>query len=78
MAPEPGPGGGRAGGPVRPGHHVGRVDPSYEELGWFEEMAARRGLASTPRTLVLAERDQLADPSRSSRLRSQYKKFCLR
>jgi hypothetical protein len=29
-------------------------------------------------TLVLAERDQLADRSRSSRLRSQYKEICPR
>ena len=32
MAPEPGPGRGGAGAPVRPGHRVGRVGPSHVRL----------------------------------------------
>src|SRR5271156_6275857 len=32
MAPEPGPGRGGAGAPVRPGDRVGRVGPSYVRL----------------------------------------------
>ncbi len=40
-------------------------------------MAATRTVGRLDLGTVLAERDQLADRSRSSRLCSQYKKFCL-